>query len=108
MRSRYAAYAIADVEYVIATTDPEGPQFRADREVWAAEIREFATQTRFVGLTIRDRVTDPATPDSGVVEFEAKLLRGGRDLSLVERSEFVRVDGRWLYHDGQVTAPESG
>jgi SEC-C motif domain protein len=107
MRSRYAAYALAKVDYVIATTDPAGPQFRSDREVWAAEIREFCEATRFVGLRIRANETREADsgPESGMVEFEAKLLRAGRDVSLIERSEFVHVDGRWLYHDGVVTQP---
>ena len=99
MRSRYAAYAVAAVDYVIASTDPAGPVHREDRDAWAAEILEFCKATRFERLHIR---ASEVEGERGVVEFHAQLRRAGDDVSFVERSEFVRVDGRWLYHDGVI------
>ena len=95
MRSRYAAYAVGDVDYIIATTDPEGPQFQSDRAAWSRSIAAFSTATRFERLEIRS--SSPIVDERGEVEFVAGLSREGEDVSFVERSAFVRRDGRWLY-----------
>lgn len=95
MRSRYAAYVAGDVDYIIATTDPEGPQFQADRPAWARSIAAFSEATRFEQLEIR--AASPVDDERGEVEFFVRLSRGGDDVSFVERSSFVRRDGRWLY-----------
>lgn len=102
MRSRYCAYAIGAVDYLIETTDPAGPQFRADRQAWAAEITQFCAQTRFEKLSVRSASVDPGPGDEGEVRFFAKLSRAGQDVSFAERSRFTRVDGRWLYHSGEL------
>jgi len=99
MRSRYAAYAKGLVDYVIATTAPDGPQWEADRATWHERIAAFGAGTRFVGLVIVDA---PApSGDEGFVTFRAVLTQGDRDATFTERSRFVRVDGRWLYHSGE-------
>lgn len=99
MRSRYAAYAVGAVDYLIATTDPAGPQWRVDRSAWAEEIELFCTRTRFEKLTVRASTTHE---DRGEVRFFAKLSRDGEDVSFAEHSHFTRVGGRWLYHSGDV------
>ncbi|MCO4773120.1 MAG: zinc chelation protein SecC, partial [Deltaproteobacteria bacterium] len=50
MRSRYAAYAVGAVDYVLATTHPAGPHWRADRAAWARDVRGFCEGTDFEGL----------------------------------------------------------
>jgi SEC-C motif-containing protein len=95
MRSRYAAYVVGDVDYILATTDPEGPQFEPDRAAWARSIAEFSRATRFEQLEVRS--ASPIVDERGEVEFFARLSRGGEDVSFVERSLFVRREGRWLY-----------
>lgn len=95
MRSRYAAYAVGDVDYILATTDPEGPQFEPDRAAWARSIADFSRTTRFEQLEIR--AVSQVIDERGEVEFFARLSRGGEDVSFVERSVFVRREGRWLY-----------
>lgn len=97
MRSRYAAYAVGLVDYVMDTTDPEGPQARDDREAWAADLQAFVRATRFVGLEIGDA---GERGDQGWVSFRAVLVQGKRDASFRERSTFVRRDGRWHYVAG--------
>lgn len=98
MRSRWSAYAVGAVDYIIETTDPEGPQFRPDREIWAEEIRRFCASTRFEKLELRE--VGLVFGDRGEVEFFARLSRAGEDVSFCERSEFVRRAGRWFYVDG--------
>jgi SEC-C motif-containing protein len=95
MRSRYAAYALQEAEYVLTTTDPLGPQFRTDRDRWLAETEAFCRTTRFLGLRVVDSRDEG---ELGWVRFEAQLSQGGQDTSLQEFSRFVRRGGRWLYH----------
>jgi len=104
MRSRYAAYAVGAVDYLIATCDPEGPHFRSDRAAWAEEIAQFCRHTRFTKLSVR---SSSETGDRGEVEFFAKLARAGEDVSFAERSRFRRVEGRWLYTDGDLLEPSA-
>lgn len=95
MRSRFAAYAAGEVEYVLATTHPVGPMGRIDQGAWEAEVRDFCRRTDFVGLEILDA---GESGDTGWVRFRAHLLQAGQDASFVEHSHFVRRDGRWFYH----------
>lgn len=99
MRSRFAAYAKGLVDYVVETTDPEGPQWEPDRAGWRERIAAFCAATRFVGLAILD--APPPSGDEGFVTFRAVLTQGGRDATFTERSRFLRVDGRWRYHSGE-------
>ncbi len=96
MRSRFAAYRLGLVAYVLETTDPTGPQARADGRAWARDVDAFCRRTDFQGLEVLEA---SAEGDAGVVRFRARLAQGGRDASFEERSAFRRVDGRWLYHD---------
>jgi len=97
MRSRYCAYALGKVDYILATTDPDGPQFEADTEAWRASVRAFSEQTEFLGLTV---VWSEVKGDVGFVRFLVRLTQGGRDASFGEQSRFTRKDGRWSYHSG--------
>ncbi len=97
MRSRYAAYALRLVEYVMDTTAQTGPRARPDRQAWAAEIAQFGQECAFVGLAILGTGVEG---DSGWVHFRAVLSQDGADASFEERSGFERKDGRWLYASG--------
>lgn len=94
MRSRYAAYALGDANYIIATTDPAGPMWEPDETTWRANIADFTSCT-FRGVDILEHDTDG---DRGSVRFRARLERDGEDLTFEEHSDFVRTGGRWLYH----------
>jgi len=93
MRSRFSAYAVGDVEYIVATTHPGGPHFGFDPVRWRAGIREFCEQTEFAGLAVLDHGED-------FVMFRASLVQEGRDASFTERSTFRMLDGAWKYFDG--------
>ena len=97
MRSRYAAYAIGLVDYVVATTDPRGPQWGADLNRWREEIAAFGSRTAFVGLQV---LGGEVRGEEGTVHFQAELRVGDRDASFAEQSLFTRDTGRWLYHSG--------
>ena len=98
MRSRYAAYATSQVDYILDTTHPAGPHFRVDRSEWERDVRDFCRSTTFVSLEVLERGLDPA--GDPFVTFRAGLTQGSRDASFVERSLFRMHDGRWKYLDG--------
>ena len=97
MRSRFAAYALGIVDYVLDSTDPTGPMARDDRRAWAADVAGFCRATRFDGLVVLGSGEDG---DEGWVRFRAVLVQDGSDASFEERSRFVRQGGRWRYHSG--------
>jgi SEC-C motif-containing protein len=97
MRSRYTAYVAGDVGYLIATTDPDGPHFRADRAAWRADLAAYCAAVRFDGLRV---LGAEQLGDTGRVRFVAWLRHGGSDATIAEDSRFVRRNGRWLYIDG--------
>ena len=101
MPARYTAYAIGNVDFLIRTTHPDGPQWNEDRTRWAAELLTYCRSTEFVALAVLEHDVDE---DKGRahVTFRAELRHEGAPAGFTERSLFVREDGRWLYHSGDM------
>jgi SEC-C motif-containing protein len=91
MRSRYAAYAALDREWLLATWHPSTRPAQLDLD----------PAIKWLGLDVKDhRVIDDGRAE---VEFVARFRSGGgRAQRLHERSRFVREAGRWYYVDGDV------
>lgn len=100
MRSRYSAYAVADMNYVWRTWHPRTrPQtLTPSDEVWT-------------GLEILDVVAGAAGDEEGVVEFRAhhrgkrRSGTGAREEHKGiqhERSHFAVRARRWFYVDGEL------
>ena len=94
MRSRYCAYAIGESSYIIKTTHPENPDHTEDIRNWKASIDQFSAQTEFLGLEIIEFIEGK---DEAFVTFRALLSDG----ELIEKSRFLKVSGKWLYHSGE-------
>lgn len=93
MRSRYSAYVLKLETYLLDTWHPR------TRPAHLGLLQE-AQQTRWLGLKI---LRHEAERDRAVVEFVAKFKTGGGSAQRMhETSRFERVDGRWLYVDGDV------
>ncbi len=99
MRSRFAAFALGLVDYLIDTTDPDGRVHREDRAEWAEELAGYCREVSFDSLEIEGAGVRGA---EAWVKFRAGLTRKGRDASFTERSRFVQRNGLWVYHDGVV------
>ncbi|MYZ08543.1 hypothetical protein GT028_14360 [Streptomyces sp. SID2999] len=87
MRSRYSAFVVGDVEYLVRTWHPGTRPERLDLD----------PGMRWTGLEILGTEGGSAFHSTGTVTFRASY-RGG---SLHERSRFERVDGAWVYVDGE-------
>ncbi|MET9815787.1 MULTISPECIES: YchJ family metal-binding protein [unclassified Streptomyces] len=87
MRSRYCAFVRGDAGYLLRTWHPRT----------RPGTLELDPRMRWTGLEILGAQDGSAFHSTGTVEFRASY-RGG---SLHERSRFERVDGAWVYVDGE-------
>lgn len=101
MRSRYAAFSLGEVDYLITTWHPD-KRGELDRRSLAANPDAL----RWVGLAILDVVAGAPGDETGIVEFEARYATPTSTGVLHERSRFVRVDGHWCYVDGATSERE--
>jgi SEC-C motif-containing protein len=91
MRSRYAAFAALDRDWLL--------------ETWHASTRPreltLDPSIKWLGLDVKShRATGEFHAE---VEFVARFRSGGgRAERLHERSRFLRESGRWYYVDGEI------
>ena len=93
MRSRYAAYAVGDLGYLVRTWHPRT----------RPETLSLDPSAAWTGLTVLDVVGGGDGDETGEVEFEAVFEHGGTPGRQHERSRFQRRRGRWVYVDGAVS-----
>ena len=89
MRSRYSAYVLGLVDYLLATWHPS---------TTPGELE--LSPLKWLGLEVRQA---QVAGDAGVVEFVARCRTDGRGQRIHEISRFVREQERWYYIDGQTT-----
>ena len=97
MRSRYSAYVQGEIDYIIGTHSPAGSE-GVDREA----TEQWANESEWLGLDIVDTAAGGPDDDKGIVEFIARFRVGDAEHAHHERSEFVKLDGRWLYDHGHM------
>jgi SEC-C motif-containing protein len=93
MRSRYAAYAVGQLDHVFRTWHPRTRPDSIDPD----------PSLSWTGLRILDVVGGGPVDQTGEVEFEATYERGGSAGRRHERSRFERRRGRWVYTEGAVS-----
>ena len=92
MRSRYSAYVLGLEDYLLATWHP------ATRP--AALELDAPPRPHWLGLAVKAHM--PLDETHATVEFVARYKINGRAFKLHETSRFEKVDGRWLYVDGEM------
>jgi len=89
MRSRYSAFVVGDVRYLLrswhSSTRPANLQLDQDL-VWT-------------GLEILNTTDGSPFHTEGTVEFRAGYLVDGRPGDQQENSRFARENGAWVYVD---------
>ncbi len=98
MKSRYCAYAIEKSEYIISTTHQKNRDFNTDTKVWNNDILDFSRNTKFEKLEILEFI-DGQT--ESFVTFKANITQNKQDVSFIEKSRFVKENGKWQYIDGE-------
>ena len=98
MRSRYAAYVLKNVPYIVDTTVPSQ---QALLNVQA--IKAWAEETQWLRLQILN--TESLTKTQSAVEFNAVFQGEEGEQTHHERSIFVKIDDRWYFVDPTVPLP---
>ncbi|MBT9540561.1 YchJ family metal-binding protein [Thiobacillus sp.] len=92
MRSRYSAYVLGLETYLKATWHPN---------TCPANLELDATpRPQWLGLTVK--AYTPLDEHHATVEFIARYKLNGRASKLHEVSRFEKIDGHWLYADGEI------
>ena len=99
MKSRYSAYATGNSNYIIQTTHPDNPDYTDDSKSWRASIDQFCKETGFEGLEILEWIDGE---EEAFVTFRASLSSG----TMIEKSRFLKVGGKWRYVDGEMLPSE--
>lgn len=97
MRSRYTAFALGAVDYLINTTAEEhrNPD---DAELISEQIKV----TTWTGLKIVSTENGGSGDDQGTVEFIARFETDDQTGELCETSNFRKENNHWYYVDGEV------
>lgn len=93
MRSRYTAYATRNSGYLLAT-------WHASTKPGCLDLKGIQ-QPEWESLDVVKVSGGGSGDDDGMVEFVAHYRLDGVRGELHEKSRFRRVDGRWLYVDGE-------
>ena len=92
MRARYSAYVRGLADYLLVTWHPDTRP--ADLGL------DAVPRPQWQALAVKSHTVHDA--DHATVEFVARYKLNGRAFSLHETSRFVRLDGCWVYCDGDV------
>jgi SEC-C motif-containing protein len=95
MRSRYSAFATGDAEYLLHSWHPDTRPRDLTLDPAQRWFRLEIVQTTGGGLL----------HTTGTVEFRAHYRHSSHTGVLHERSSFTKMDGRWVYVDGEATLP---
>ena len=94
MRSRYTAYSLANMDYILETMKPP-----AATGFDAKSTRKWAKKIKWTGLKI---VSTQQNAIHGTVEFIACYDDAKKKKHILhEISEFHFENGRWVYFDGK-------
>ncbi|MFB2538679.1 MULTISPECIES: YchJ family protein [unclassified Acinetobacter] len=92
MRSRYSAYVMGLIDYIVATTAPAQQQY-LDKDA----MSQWSKETDWQGLqVIRHIVQDKI---HSTVEFKAYFINDDELQAHHELSGFVKVDDKWYFLD---------
>jgi SEC-C motif-containing protein len=92
MRSRYTAYVVKNVDYLIRTTHPS-----ARINDFEESIRTWMRQVEWLKLHVIATEQGTANDEDGHVEFIAEYLTSTAPGRHHECSIFKKIDGDWYY-----------
>ncbi len=96
MRSRYSAFATANVDYILRTYALEK---RPNSE--RAEIKKWAASVMWLGLQVLSTQKGKSGDKEGRVKFKATYSEADQVYEMLEDSFFRFEKGEWFYVDGK-------
>lgn len=94
MRSRYSAFVVADVDYLMRTHHSLKRSL-IDKD----DIRTWTKSVKWLGLEIINKSYGEPNDVFGTVEFKAHFKEGLFRNKIHENSKFVKEKGKWVYLD---------
>lgn len=96
MRSRYTAFVVKNIDYLIESLHP-----KARQDVDKSSIQAWAEDSQWLGLQIVNTQKGQETDTDGTVEFIASYKKDGQIINHHEKSTFKKEKGRWWFIDGK-------
>ncbi|MCE3294308.1 MAG: preprotein translocase subunit SecA [Crocinitomicaceae bacterium] len=92
MRSRYSAYCLKKIDYIIESTYPTERKFYPK-----AKLSDWADSVQWIKLEI-------VAAQGDYVEFKAYFTEGTAEVQVHhEKSLFKQEKGNWYFHSGEVS-----
>lgn len=99
MRSRYAAYALQQIDYIVRTTVPaQQPLLDVN------SIAQWSREAQWLGLTVHQHIPRIGKRHAQVA-FTACFAEHGSAHEHNELSTFVQINGAWYFIDPTVPLP---
>jgi SEC-C motif domain protein len=96
MRSRYSAYAVGEIEYLLKTI----PLLeRKHFDLKAA--KQWSSESEWTGLEILS-TKESSDGTKATIEFKARFKVQEEEHEHAERAYFQKTQGRWFFLDGKI------
>lgn len=96
MKSRYSAFVLGKVDYLISTTHPTKVKASLRKNI----LHTICT-TAWTSLTILNTIAGSSADKTGKVYFQASYTEHGQEHIMTEHSRFRKLSGVWYYYDGK-------
>jgi len=101
MRSRYTAYVLGEIDWIVASHDPAGA-YEVDR----ASTEKWSKEARWKGLEVKSKTEGEESDQTGTVEFVATYELAKQVVAHHELARFKKIEDRWYYVDGDMVKPK--
>ncbi len=102
LRSRYTAFTLGEIDYILATHHS-----KTRNTVDRSEIEAWSKNSVWKGLEILDQAKGSATDEQGEIRFCARFFSEGKDQEHWEHAVFERENGAWKFLDAQGMKPST-
>lgn len=100
MRSRYSAYALGHIDWIIESQAPEG-RAHVDRNA----TEQWSKRAEWHRMEVLEVENGAENDTEGLVVFKAYYTLGGEEITHHEVASFRKEDGRWYFVDGVEVKP---
>ena len=96
MRSRYSAFVLADIDFILKTYASENRPVE-DRQ----ELLNWAKSVKWIKLEVLKTKLGTKADIEGIVEFKAHFFENRLSEFIHEKSYFIKENGSWVYVSGE-------